>query len=430
MALNELILPEGSPASAFLVGWTLPGENSAWTIEDSLDELSELARTDGLVETGRAYQRLSAVNPAMLLGHGKLDEIRQQAASCSAGTVIFDGELEPSQQKNLENFFGDNFQVLDRTALILDIFARHARTREGQLQVQLAQYQYRLPRLTRMWTHLARQAGGRRGGVGLRGPGETQLEIDRRRIRTKIAHLKKEIAQVSLHREQQREKRRRNNIPVIAIVGYTNAGKSTLLNRLSDAGVLAENRLFSTLDPTTRRVKLPSGRMVLFSDTVGLIKKLPHDLVAAFRATFEEIREADLVLHCADVMHPQAHIQREIVEKELDSSFEGHRRVMLVWNKADALCENARSTIHPVDGQFLVSAKTGEGIPGLLAGIESALSDIQVPVELLIPYDQGALLSALYTTGTIGKISEEENGTRVSGFVPQDLLERIGKYRV
>jgi GTP-binding protein HflX len=300
------------------VGVQLKGQRNGWDIEDSLAELSQLAHTAGLEVVGQTWQRLDRFYSATLVGSGKVDELTELRHDLGCDVVLFDDELSPRQLRNLEEAFGDGIKIVDRTGLILDVFAQHARTREGQLQVELAQYQYRLPRLTRAWTHLARQAGGGAarggaGGVGLRGPGETQLEVDRREIGRRIVHIQGQLEQVRRHRALHRRRRKRNAVPVIAIVGYTNAGKSTLLNALSGASVVAEDMLFATLDPTTRRVTLPNGREALFSDTVGFIQKLPTELVAAFRATLEEIHEADLLLHVVDITHPNAREQSETV---------------------------------------------------------------------------------------------------------------------
>ncbi|HRV96648.1 MAG TPA: GTPase HflX, partial [Anaerolineae bacterium] len=307
---------------AFIVGVELKRsakENGTFDIEDSLEELGALADTAGLDVEGGTYQRLDNINPGTLIGTGKIEELIAFRDELGIDVFLFDDELSPRQQRELEKRL--QIKVLDRTALILDIFARHARTREGQLQVELAQYEYRLPRLTRMWTHLARQAGGRAGGVtggvGVRGPGETQLEVDRREINHRIAHLKGELEKVRAHRARHRLQRKRSGIPVVAIVGYTNAGKSTLLNKLAQADVLAADQLFATLDPTTRQVMLPSKDCVLFSDTVGFIQKLPTNLVAAFRATLEEIVEADLILHVVDITHPNAEEQAAVVDQTL-----------------------------------------------------------------------------------------------------------------
>jgi GTP-binding protein HflX len=318
--------------------------------------------------------------------------------------------------------------------LILDIFARHASTREGQLQVELAQYEYRLPRLTRMWTHLARQAGGRAGGasggVGVRGPGETQLEVDRREIGHKIAHLKQELEKVRAHRARYRQQRRRVGIPVVAIVGYTNAGKSTLLNQLSQAEVYAADQLFATLDPTTRQVTLPSGIEVLFSDTVGFIQKLPTGLVAAFRATLEEIAEADLILHVVDITHPNAAQQAATVNETLEELKATHIPQLVALNKVDRL-EDPEAVVEGLaqyPNSLAVSAVTGYGIPALLNRIEGVLQAHQKSMSLLIPYSRGDLVSALYKQGIVEQEVHEANGTRLEVYVPKHLVELVEPY--
>ncbi|MEN4100892.1 MAG: GTPase HflX [Anaerolineaceae bacterium] len=308
---------------AFLVGVDLRSEPSLLSVNDSLAELTLLSDTAGLEVVGETSQKLDHPNPETFIGTGKVDEVKALVEETQAEIVIFDNELSPRHLRELELRFGDHVQVVDRTALILDIFAQHANTREGILQVELAQYEYRLPRLTRAWTHLARQAGGgagrtgSSGGVGLRGPGETQLEVDRREIRRRISNLKADLEKVRAHRQRYRSQRKRSQIPVIALVGYTNAGKSTLLNALSDADVYVADQLFATLDPTTRRVELPGGHIALFSDTVGFIQKLPTHLVAAFRATLEEIIEADLLVHVVDITHANAMAQWRAVQATL-----------------------------------------------------------------------------------------------------------------
>jgi GTP-binding protein HflX len=297
---------------AFLIGIGLRKKENLLTLEDSLIELNLLAQTAGLEVVGETTQRLDSPNPKTFIGAGKVEEVATLVEETQAEIIIFDEELSPRHLRELELIIGENVRILDRTALILDIFAQHAQTREGALQVELAQYEYRLPRLTRAWTHLARQAGGGGGrlgsvgGVGLRGPGETQLEVDRREIRRRITHLKSELEKVRTHRQQYRARRKRTKIPIVALVGYTNAGKSTLLNKLSNAEVYVADLLFATLDPTTRRVELPGGQVVLFTDTVGFIQNLPTTLIAAFRATLEEIAEADLLLHVVDITHINA----------------------------------------------------------------------------------------------------------------------------
>jgi GTP-binding protein HflX len=303
-----------APERALMVG--VEAGRPVWSLDDSLAELAQLASTAGVDVIGEVTQKLDTPNPATLVGKGKLEEIRKLKETEGYDLLLFDEELSPRQQRNIEEAL--NVKTLDRTGLILDIFARHARTREGRLQVELAQLEYRLPRLTRLWTHLSRQTGGTGGaGVGLRGPGETQLEVDRRRARERIARLKDELKQVHEQRELYRQKRRQAGTPVVALVGYTNAGKSTLLNALSDAGVLAADVLFATLDPTTRQVALPDGREILLTDTVGFIQRLPTMLVAAFRATLEEIAEADLLVHVLDITHPNAAEQAHTVEEVL-----------------------------------------------------------------------------------------------------------------
>src|SRR3990172_4175671 len=293
MAKRKMSSAKESPNRTLLVGLKIVGEHSLLGLEDSLEELALLAHTAGLRVVGQTSQQITAINPKTLIGKGKVEEVKALAEELDANVILFDDELNPRHQRELEEVFGERRRILDRTALILDIFAQHANTHEGALQVELAQYEYRLPRLTRAWTHLARQAGGGGGraggvgGVGLRGPGETQLEVDRRQIGQRISHLRDELEKVRAHRGGYRAPRRRARMPVVALVGYTNAGKSTLLNLLARADVRVADQLFATLDPTTRRVELPGGHQVLVTDTVGFIQKLPTTLVAAFRAALE-----------------------------------------------------------------------------------------------------------------------------------------------
>lgn len=424
--------------NAYLVGVSLKrGPVQLWGIEDSLAELARLATTAGLKVVGQNSQKLNNFHPATYIGTGKVDEVKTDLEALDAGTIIFDDELSPGQQRNLERLFGEKIKVLDRTALILDIFAQHAATKEGQLQVELAQYEYRLPRLTRMWTHLARQAGGGAarggaGGVGLRGPGETQLEVDRREITTKIAHIKRSLEGVHRHRQQYRQRRERTGIPVVALVGYTNAGKSTLLNALSGAKVLAEDKLFATLDPTTRRVELPDGRAVLFTDTVGFIQKLPTHLVAAFRATLEEIESADLLLHVVDISHPMADAQMNAVEEILESLHMDNMPMLMAWNKADLLTDEQRETYLNEASQYgdsvLVSAQTGEGISQLLAKVEEMLRRQMVELNVCIPYTQGELLHMLHERGEVISQSYEADGTHVHAYLSPRLAGRVEAY--
>jgi GTP-binding protein HflX len=420
-----------------LVGAQLKGKDDGWYIEDSLRELGQLARTAGLKVAGRTWQRLARYNPATLVGKGKVEELGELRRDLNCSMVIFDDELSPRQLRNLEEALGENVRLLDRTALILDIFAQHAQTREGQLQVELAQYEYRLPRLTKAWTHLARQAGGGgarggSGGVGLRGPGETQLEVDRREIGRRISHLKKELEQVRKHRELHRRQRRRAGVPVIAIVGYTNAGKSTLLNALSGAGVLVEDMLFATLDPTTRRVALPSGREALFSDTVGFIRKLPTGLVAAFRATLEEINHADAILHVVDITHPNYLGQAHTVDETLAELGVVDNPVMVALNKIDLVADpkvlEARLVDFP-DG-LPISAAKGLGLNTLLAEVEEVLVAGMVHLKVQLPYDRGDLSALFHEQGTVVELVHDGQGITLEGYIARRWLEPFDLYVV
>jgi len=419
-----------------LVGFELKtpknGQN-LFNVEDSLEELAALADTAGLQVEGGTYQRRENIKPDTLIGHGKVEELQHYRDELSIDVFLFDDELSPRQQRELERRL--DVKVIDRTALILDIFARHARTHEGQLQVELAQYEYRLPRLTRMWTHLARQAGGRAGGasggVGVRGPGETQLEVDRREVNHRIAHLRQELEKVRAHRARYRQQRKRVGIPTISIVGYTNAGKSTLLNYLAQANILAANQLFATLDPTTRRVTLPSGSEVLFSDTVGFIQKLPTGLVAAFRATLEEILDADLVLHVVDITHPNAAEQAAIVDDTLAELGADELPQLVALNKIDLLDdpELAREQLAQYPNSLVISAATGYGVPELLDRIEGILQSTRATMTLLIPYSRGDLVSALYGQAIVEQETHQPDGTRLEVHVPDHLVNLVEPYQ-
>jgi GTPase len=422
--------------TALLVGVEVKGRTSSWRLEDSLAELERLAATAGLRVIGTLQQRLERPNPSTLIGSGKVAELVALRADTGAQVVVFDEELAPAQQRELERAFrNEDVKVLDRTALILDIFAQHARTREGALQVELAQYEYRLPRLTRAWTHLARQAGGAAarggtGGVGLRGPGETQLEADRREIRRRIAYLNRELEEVRLNRARYRQRRSEESIPVVALVGYTNAGKSTLLNSLSGADIYSADQLFATLDPTTRRITLPGGREMLVTDTVGFIQKLPTTLVAAFRATLEEIAEADLLLHVVDITHERVQEQVAAVMSVLAELGATEQPIVTALNKVDRLGDLSalRTRTDDLPDTIAVSALTGWGLPNLLARIDEVLSEELVEVDLLIPYEHGDLLAVLHRRGIV---SEEEHviaGTHVVGRIPAKLLPRFSAY--
>jgi GTPase len=436
MSMNDTQLAK---ERAFLVGLEIAGKPGALDVEASLEELSMLADTAGLLVVGQTSQRLRHPDPATYIGSGKVEEVRNWVSELESSIVIFDDELSPRHQRELEKTFGDSVRVIDRTALILDIFAQHASTREGSLQVTLAQYDYRLPRLTRQWTHLARQTGGGGGrggsaGVGLRGPGETQLETDRREIRRRITHLRSELESVRAHRERYRAQRRRSGTPIVALVGYTNAGKSTLLNRLSGADVYVANQLFATLDPTTRRVELPAGREVLLTDTVGFIQKLPHDLVAAFRATLEEIEEATMILHVVDASHPYASEQIEVVKRTLRDELDtGDIPIQVVLNKVDRISDDdAMEALGELKSLYpdalVVSARGGTGVPELLARIESRLMELLVPVILRVPYSEGSLINWFHEVGIVEKERHLETEVEITGVIAKEHISRVQSY--
>lgn len=423
---------------AFLVGVEFHRQKQLLGLEDSLAELTLLADTAGLDVVGELTQRLEHPNPETFIGKGKVDELRALVEETLANMVIFDDELSPRHQRELETALGANVRLLDRTALILDIFAQHAHTSEGMLQVELAQYEYRLPRLTRQWTHLARQAGGGGGrtgsvgGVGLRGPGETQLEVDRRQIRSRISHLKKELEKVRAHRGRYRAQRKRSRVPVVALVGYTNAGKSTLLNRLAHADVFVANQLFATLDPTTRRVELPGGYQALFTDTVGFIQKLPATLVAAFHATLEEIAEADLLLHVVDISHPNALAQSEAVMAELEEIGAEHIPVLTALNKVDRLGDPdaARSVLEGHPSAVAISALKSAGLAQLLEAVQRELYETYTPVIVRLPYQQGQLISLFHEAGQVEYIEHQRSGVLIQGRVPGRLVAEYRAWQV
>lgn len=417
---------------AVLVGLDIKGSPGALDVEDSLAELALLADTAGIQVVGQTYQRVDHPDPATFIRSGKVEEVGYWVKELDASYVLFDDELSPRHQRELEKAFGDEVTILDRTALILDIFAQHAHTREGALQVALAQYEYRLPRLTRQWTHLARQAGGAamRGGasgVGLRGPGETQLETDRREIRRRISHLRTELEGVRAHRERYRAQRRRAGIPVVALVGYTNAGKSTLLNRLSQSDVYVADQLFATLDPTTRRVALPAGREVLFTDTVGFIQKLPTSLVAAFRATLEEIASADLLLHVADASHPNVLQHARVVDDTLRHDLGvGDLPRLTVFNKIDLAQRDEPAQLAMLEERYpdalFISALHGTGIGALLLEVEDRVAAAQVRVVVRIPYSEGALISRFYEIGIVEEERHTGEYTELTGTLGREDL--------
>ncbi len=434
----------GGESSAFIdrafrerivvVGVALPGTTDE-ALDESLDELELLVGTAGADVVGRVSQRRSAPDPATYVGSGKAEEIRQVAEATDCDTVVFDDELTPAQQRNLEKLLGRT--AIDRTAVILDIFGQNAHSQEGKAQVQLAMFRYRLPRLRGRGASLSQQAGG----VGTRrGPGETQLEIDRRRITRQVHRLESDLRQIARTRETQRKSRHRSGTPHVVIVGYTNAGKSTLLNRLSGAGVLVEDRLFATLDATTRRLQLPGGESVLLTDTVGFVRKLPHQLVEAFRSTLDVVNDADLLVHVVDgsAVDPDGNIDavhevlREIAVDRAGTDGAagvGDAPELLVFNKAD-LGPGARQLADRHPGSVSISAVTGEGVDDLLLRIGDRLRARIPVVELFVPYDRGDVIAALHRSGEVLAETAESGGVRLSARIVPSEAGRFAPFRI
>ena len=408
-----------------LVGvWT---EGSAEMAENSLAELKALAETAGSEVLDGLIQRRDKPDPATYSGSGKVIELRQIVVATGADTVICDGELSPSQLRQLEDKL--KVKVVDRTALILDIFAQHAKSKEGKAQVELAQIAYLLPRLRGWGDSLSRQVGGRAAGgagIGGRGPGETKIETDRRRIRDKMAKLRREIAEMKVSRDTKRQERKRFNIPSVAIAGYTNAGKSSLLNKLTDAGVLVENALFATLDPTVRKSQTSEGRVYTLSDTVGFVRHLPHQLIDAFKSTLEEVSGADLIVHVVDGSHPDPFEQIRAVREVITEIGGGEIPEIIAINKVDAADPDVvMEILRKEKNSFAFSARTGFGIDGLVRAIEKSLPHPNVEISALIPYDRGDLVSAIHERGEI--LSEEyvETGTQMRALVDGGLAKAI-----
>ncbi|MYY09582.1 GTPase HflX [Streptomyces sp. SID4919] len=409
-----------------LVGvWT---SGTAQDADNSLAELAALAETAGAVVLDGVIQRRDKPDAATYIGSGKARELLDLVIESGADTVICDGELSPGQLIHLEDVV--KVKVIDRTALILDIFAQHAKSREGKAQVALAQMQYMLPRLRGWGQSLSRQmGGGKGGGLATRGPGETKIETDRRRIREKMAKMRREIAEMKTGREIKRQERRRNKVPSVAIAGYTNAGKSSLLNRLTGAGVLVENSLFATLDPTVRRAETPGGRVYTLADTVGFVRHLPHHLVEAFRSTMEEVGDSDLILHVVDGSHPAPEEQLAAVREVIRDVGATHVREIVVINKADAADPLVLQRLMRIEKHSLaVSARTGQGIEELLALIDSELPRPEVEVEALVPYTHGQLVARAHSDGEV--ISEEHTpeGTLLKARVHQELAADLAPY--
>jgi GTP-binding protein HflX len=408
---------------ALLIGLEQEGV-SKWDLRDSMAELRELANSAGAEVVDTVTQKLQKPTAPYYIGKGKAELIRDSIPGQRVTSVIFDDELSPAQGRNLENLLSR--KVLDRTQLILDIFAQRARSREGRLQIELAQLQYLLPRLTRMWHHLSRQTGG----IGTRGPGETQLEVDRRRVQERIARLERELEAVRKTRAIHRQGRKRHQWPVAAVVGYTNAGKSTLLNLLTGADVVAADRLFATLDPTTRSFTLPNKQRLLLTDTVGFLRKLPHTLIESFKATLEEVHEADLLIHVVDLSHPRVDEQMQAVDnvvKELDAY---GKQTVIVFNKIDNLANRdlIEAYLHRFAGSVAISARTGEGVADLVRTLEEALTSWRLRSRYRIPANESALLAEIHRVGHVLELAYEGNDAVVVAHVPPQLEQRLARY--
>lgn len=408
---------------AFLVGVEFKSKPK-WELQDSLEELGRLASTAGAEVIGIGTQKLDRPYASTFIGTGKADEFAALCQADEADTVIFDDELSPAQSRNLEKIF--ECKVLDRTALILDIFAQRARTREGKLQIELAQLQHLLPRLTRFWTHLSRQ----KGGIGMRGDGETQLETDRRRVLERIHRITADLKMVQRQRATQRDGRRRTKWPTASLVGYTNAGKSTLFNSLTGADVLQEDKLFATLDPTTRRLQLPTNQNVLLSDTVGFIRKLPHSLVDSFKATLEEVVQSDLLVHVVDISHPLADEQISVVDQVLGELGAGGKPTLMVFNKSDRL-ENGEfipqfSEKYPNAVQ--VSALKQTGFEALMDELGALLRPIRDFVELAVPHSAADVIARIHEIAEVVEIDYDGPETLLSARIPPHLTREFESY--
>ena len=415
--------PQKKQERALLIGLEKEGV-SKWDLHDSLDELRELANSAGAEVVDTVTQKLQKPTAPYYIGRGKAESIKESCQDQHVTSVIFDDELSPAQGRNLETLIAR--KVLDRTQLILDIFAQRARSREGRLQIELAQLQYLLPRLTRMWHHLSRQTGG----IGTRGPGETQLEVDRRRVQERIARLERELESVRKTRAIQRQGRKRHQWPVAAVVGYTNAGKSTLLNLLTGADVVAEDKLFATLDPTTRSFVLPNKQRVLLTDTVGFLRKLPHTLIESFKATLEEVSEADLLIHIADLSHQRLDEQMEAVDrviKELDAY---GKQTLLVFNKIDNLSnrELVDSYLKRFPDSVAISARTGEGVSKLVQALEAALSSWRLRSRFRIPANESALMAEIHRVGHVLELKYEGSDALIVAHIPPDMAQKLEQY--
>ncbi|CAB4634999.1 MAG: GTPase HflX [Actinobacteria bacterium] len=406
------------------------GKGTLQDAENSIRELAALAETAGAEVLDGLLQRRDFPDAASYLGKGKAQELKAVVAACGADTVIADTELAPSQRRNLEDIV--KVKVVDRTAIILDIFAQHAKSREGKAQVELAQLEYLLPRLRGWGESMSRQAGGQVGGgvgIGSRGPGETKIELDRRRINTRMAKLRKQIKEMAPARDTKRASRSKNQVPSVAIAGYTNAGKSSLLNRITSAGVLVENALFATLDPTVRRTETSDGREYTLSDTVGFVRNLPHQLVEAFRSTIEEISHSDLVVHVVDASHPDPGSQIQTVRDVLAEVEATDIQELVVFNKCDLIDETEKLALRGMEpGCLLVSAATGEGVAELLEKIEALLPKPELFMKVLVPYSRGDLVSRIHSEGKVAKLEHRETGTYVETLVKPGLASELDEF--
>ena len=417
------VRPKKNQERALLIGLEQDGV-SKWDLRDSMEELAEMANSAGARVVDTVTQKLQKPTAPYYIGKGKAELIKESFKDQQVTSVIFDDELSPAQGRNLENLLSR--KVLDRTQLILDIFAQRARSREGRLQIELAQLQYLLPRLTRMWSHLSRQTGG----IGTRGPGETQLEVDRRRVQERIARLERELEGVRKVRSVQRQGRKRHQWPVAAVVGYTNAGKSTLLNLLTGADVVAENRLFATLDPTTRSLRLPNRQRVLLTDTVGFLRKLPHTLIESFKATLEEVNEADLLIHVIDLSHPRVDEHIEAVDTVIKELGAFGKQTLMVFNKIDALVgdELIDAYTKKFPGSVAISARKGIGVSGLVEALQGELGAWRLRSHFRVPLSEAGLIAEIHRVGHVLELRYEGEFAVIVAHTPPQLQQRLAAF--
>ena len=419
------VSPNKKQERALLIGLEQEGV-SKWDLRDSMEELAELANSAGAQVVNTVTQKLQKPTAPYYIGKGKAELIKESFKDQHVTSVIFDDELSPAQGRNLENLLSR--KVLDRTQLILDIFAQRARSREGRLQIELAQLQYLLPRLTRMWTHLSRQTGG----IGTRGPGETQLEVDRRRVQERIARLERELEGVRKVRSIQRQGRKRHQWPVAAVVGYTNAGKSTLLNLLTGADVVAENKLFATLDPTTRSLTLPNRQRVLLTDTVGFLRKLPHTLIESFKATLEEVSEADLLIHVVDLSHPRVDEHIEAVDTVIKELGAFGKQTLMVFNKIDLLAneELVAAYMQKFPGSVAISARKWIGVSGLVQALQDELGAWRLRSRFQVPLSEAGLIAEIHRVGHVLELHYEGEFAVIVAHTPPELQKKLAAFAV